>query len=238
MYLRLALLFPALFVAVIAYIAPLTSRAHDITTRVTWNREISRIVNARCASCHRPGGGAFSLLTYEEANAWTAAIKDSVLERRMPPWGAVKGFGEFRNDAALTQEEITLIALWVTGGAPEGNPDNLATRPTLPPIETLPTNRTTLDVTEGFTFAAPFTLDGFSVSTAPTTESARITVRFPDGRIEPLVWLYRSKPGQPPFLLRTPLQIPLGASLSGLAGAKLRLIATAQTDHRNDGKQR
>jgi hypothetical protein len=33
-----------------------TARAHDVTTRVTWNREISRIVYARCATCHRPGG--------------------------------------------------------------------------------------------------------------------------------------------------------------------------------------
>ena len=27
----------------------------------------------------------------------------------MPPWGAVKGFGEFRNDQGLTAEQLELI---------------------------------------------------------------------------------------------------------------------------------
>jgi hypothetical protein len=233
MVLRSALL----LAAQIACIAPLASHAHDITTRVTWNREISRIVNARCASCHRPGGEAFSLVTYEQANAWTAAIKDSVLERRMPPWGAVKGFGEFRNDEALTQEEITLIALWVTGGAPEGNPDNLAMLPTIPPRATVTDARESLDVAGEFTFARPFVLDGFVVTAPPQQESARITLRFPDGRIEPLVWLYRFKARRDPFLLRAPLPIPVGATLSGLAGARLRLIAATQAPDRNERKQ-
>src|ERR1700754_2318272 len=86
-------------------------RAHDpITTKLTWTREISRIFYARCASCHRSGGKAFSLLTYKEARPWAVAIAEEVMERRMPPWGAVKGFGEFRNDQSLTQEQIGLIA--------------------------------------------------------------------------------------------------------------------------------
>jgi len=41
---------------------------------------------------------SFSMLTYAEARPWAVAIKDEVLSRRMPPWGAVKGFGEFRDD--------------------------------------------------------------------------------------------------------------------------------------------
>jgi hypothetical protein len=204
---------------------PFTSLAHDITTRVTWNREISRIVQARCASCHRPGGEAFSLLAYEQANPWAAAIKETVLARRMPPWGAVKGFGEFRNDEALTQEEITLIALWVTGGAPEGNPDNLAIRPTIAPRTVLTQSRRQLIVGDDFIFAEPFFLDGFTVGEAPRTESAQITLRYPDGRIEPLVWLYQFKMRSEPFLLRTPIQIPAGARITGLAGAKLTLLA-------------
>jgi hypothetical protein len=27
----------------------------------------------------------------------------------MPPWGAVKGFGQFRNDQSFSQEQIELI---------------------------------------------------------------------------------------------------------------------------------
>ena len=55
-----------------------------------------------------PAVTRFSLMTYQEASPWATAIKESVLRRRMPPWGAVKGFGTFRNEQALSQEEIDL----------------------------------------------------------------------------------------------------------------------------------
>ena len=76
-------------------------RAHDVSsTPITWNREISRIFYDRCASCHRPNGTSFSLMTYPDVQPRAVAIRDAVLSRRMPPWGAVKGFGDFRNDHA------------------------------------------------------------------------------------------------------------------------------------------
>ena len=41
---------------------------HDvITTPITFSREISRLFYSHCVSCHRQGGTAFSLATYEEA---------------------------------------------------------------------------------------------------------------------------------------------------------------------------
>ncbi len=63
--------------------------AHDIiTTPVTWDREISRIFYSRCVSCHSEGGTAFPMTAYKETFPWRTAIKEEVLERRMPPWGA------------------------------------------------------------------------------------------------------------------------------------------------------
>jgi hypothetical protein len=56
-----------------------------ITTKLTWSKEVSRVVYKRCASCHRPEGKAFSLLTYEEARPWAASIQEQVLRRQMPP---------------------------------------------------------------------------------------------------------------------------------------------------------
>jgi len=73
--------------------------AHDpITTKITWDAEISRIVNRRCISCHA-AGSSVDLSTYELARPWAKAIRNQVLQRSMPPWGAVKGFGEFRRDS-------------------------------------------------------------------------------------------------------------------------------------------
>src|SRR4051812_28761112 len=98
--------------AVVLACATMSMEAHGFGTSITWNREMSRIVFDRCASCHREGGTSFSLMTYQDAQPRATAIKEAVLSRRMPPWGAVKGFGEFRNDSGLTQEQIELVAAW------------------------------------------------------------------------------------------------------------------------------
>jgi hypothetical protein len=90
--------------------------AHGIGSTPTWNREISPLVYDKCASCHRPGGTAFSLMTYSDAQPTGNEIKDAVLSRRMPPWGAVRGFGRFRNDQSLMQEQIELFSRSVDGG--------------------------------------------------------------------------------------------------------------------------
>jgi mono/diheme cytochrome c family protein len=80
----------ALILAAVALAASAHLRAHDVsTTPITWSREISRIFFDRCASCHRPGGSSFSLMTYPDVQPRAVAIRDAVLSRRMPPWGAV-----------------------------------------------------------------------------------------------------------------------------------------------------
>src|SRR5262249_35084134 len=40
--------------------------AHNVGNAITWNREISRIIYQRCASCHHDGGTAFSLMRYPD----------------------------------------------------------------------------------------------------------------------------------------------------------------------------
>ena len=94
--------------------------AHNpITTKVTWTREISAILERRCVSCHRAGGYAgFSLTTYDDARPWAVAMKEEVLAGSMPPWGAAPGVGHFANDRRLTRHEQELVAAWVDGGAP------------------------------------------------------------------------------------------------------------------------
>jgi mono/diheme cytochrome c family protein len=107
-----------------------TASAHEpITTRVRFNKELVRIFQRSCLGCHRPGGVAMSLATYEEARPWAKAIKEEILERRMPPWRAVKGYGEYSNAPRLTQREVDLIVNWVEGGAPKGDDKDLPAEP-------------------------------------------------------------------------------------------------------------
>ena len=203
------------------------AQGHDvITTKLTWNREISRIVYARCAACHRQGGTTFSLMSYEEARPWAKAIEEEVLERRMPPWGAVKGFGDFRNDEALTQEQIELIANWVDGGAPEGDPKDLPSQPKFPALSPITHRAGEIVVSGDFKVRRPLRLDGLWPKTAPDSASLQITAELPDGSVEPLLWLHGYKAQYShPFLLRTPLVLPPGAVLRGVPpGASVVLL--------------
>src|SRR4030095_11587777 len=104
--------------------------AHEpITTRVRFNKEVIRVLQRSCLGCHHPGGIAMSLATYEEARPWAKAIKEELLEKRMPPWHAVKGYGEFRNAPSLTQRDVDMIVNWVEGGAPKGDEKDLPATP-------------------------------------------------------------------------------------------------------------
>src|SRR6476646_994357 len=147
--------------ALIAVVTGSTAYTHDVTTHVTWNREISRIVFTRCATCHHLGGSAISLKNYAEANPWANAIKEQVLRREMPPWSSVKAFVSVRNDQSLIQGELDLFEKWVSGGAPEGNPDDLPTRPRVLLPSVVPPRAGELVASGAFTFPRPFTLDGF-----------------------------------------------------------------------------
>ncbi len=93
---------------------------------VTWSNQISRVFQRRCQTCHRPGEIApFSLLTYDEVQGWEAMIREVVELGRMPPWHADPQYGEFSNDARLTEEEKQQILAWVDNGAPQGDPNQL-----------------------------------------------------------------------------------------------------------------
>lgn len=198
--------------------------AHDvISTKITFAREISRVLYKRCTSCHREGGKApMALLTYEDARPWAKAIKEEVLERRMPPWGAVKGFGAFQEDQSLTQEEIALIADWVEGGAPEGEPKYLPPAPAAPPGPTRPKGRL-LTARNGLQLAAPATLLAIQPKARADVASVRVYADQPDGSSEPLVWLKGYRPRWPhTFTFRKPVKVA--------AGTRIRVEPEGQAD--------
>jgi len=192
--------------------------AHDIiTTKITFSKEVSRVIYKRCASCHREGGSSFSLLTYEEARPWAKAIKEEVLERRMPPWEAVKGFGEFKDDRGLTGEELEVISDWVEGGAPEGEPKFLPSPPK--PIAWLdaatPAGTWATIVSSNSKLENP----GMRVTALRAKElkkgaSVQVIAVRPDGTIEPLVWIYQYNPSfQRTYYFKAPITLPPGTEI-------------------------
>ncbi len=103
---------------------PRTGSAHEpVTTKVMFNKEVIRILERNCLACHAPGKikSDIPLTTYEEARPWAKAIKEEVLEKRMAPFQAVKGYGSFVHDYTLPQRDVELLVSWIEGGAPRGD---------------------------------------------------------------------------------------------------------------------
>lgn len=93
---------------------------------VTYAKQVSRLMQERCVGCHRAGQIApFTLTEYEDVVAWSDMMLEVIDQNRMPPWQANPKYGEFHNDARLTDEEKKLFRQWVAGGAPEGDPKDL-----------------------------------------------------------------------------------------------------------------
>lgn len=200
--------------------------AHDIiTTNLTFTRDISRILAAHCASCHA-AGASIPLTSYEEVRPWAVSIKDQVLSRAMPPWGAVKGFGNLSPDLGLSQEDIMIIAAWVIGGAPQGSTQLLANSKATPAVRPPAPLRDTLVVETRVQLSEPVDLAGIRPIAQSIVASSRLTARLPDGRIVPLVWLYRFDPKMPrTFVFRRPVRLPSGTVISSSAPLRYALEA-------------
>lgn len=194
-----------------------TIGAHDIiTTKITWSKEMSRLVYKRCATCHRDGGAAFSLMTYEAARPWAKAIKEETLERRMPPWQAVKGFGEFKDDRGLTEEELEVISDWVEGGAPEGDPKFMPQPPK--PVEWLdpvkPGGAAELNVAANAKIESPARVVAIRSKNLKKGDSVQVIAMRPDGTFAPLLWIYQFNPDfARTYYYKSPVNLPAGTQI-------------------------
>jgi len=204
---------------IVLLLACWSALAHEpITTNLTWNKEISRVLYRRCVSCHRPDGRAFSLLTYEEARPWAKGIRDEVLNRRMPPWDAVKGVGEFRDDASLSLAEMDLIVHWVEGGAPEGDASYLPARPAS-------VDEKRADPARGAETRGRSSLgSGRTLRGIRPAGAVEVSALLPDGSVRRLLWVrdFRAEWNRI-YWLRTPQRLPRGTQLS-VSGSAVELF--------------
>ncbi len=145
----------------------------------TFSKEVVRIFQENCQTCHRPGDvGPFSLLTYADAAPHAAAIKFATQSRQMPPWKPVSGCGDFLGERRLTAEQIETIARWADAGAPEGDRAQLP-----PPLDfssdwTLGTPDLTL--ANGEPYTPPATGDMYRCFTMPANQTSGRWVRAID----------------------------------------------------------
>jgi hypothetical protein len=199
-----------------------------ITTKLTWTRDIQRIFIKRCMSCHQAGGAApFALSSWKEARPWAVAIREEVAARRMPPVNTVKGFGDFRDDPALTQEEIQLIMDWANGGAPEGDPrlesDEL---PRLWKAGAAPEGERI--VVRGVAeVGRALSLLGLVTPGLSEGVEVQAVLERADGSLEPLAWIRNYRPGWArPLVFQVPVEAPAGSRIRmlGAAGAVVEVV--------------
>jgi hypothetical protein len=142
----------------------------------------------------------------------------------------VKGFGDFRNDQGLTQEQLDLIVSWVDGGVPEGEAKDLPKDPKI--VDGFASGAVKGQILAGADFKLPhaFRLDGVMPKSLPERGTFPIVAEYPDGSVEPLVWLddYKKDFGHP-FLFRKPLDLPAGTFIRGVPpGGSLALLPVTE----------
>lgn len=210
-----------------------TNSHEPVTTKIRFNKEIVRIFQDHCLACHQPGSNTKVFLhNYPAARPWAKAIKEEVLERRMPPSQAVKGFGQFEDDHGLTQHEVDQIVAWVDGGTPKGDDKDLPTNQ----VRTASKNpRTSVLTTIAIRATEEIGVDHHRIESSvriranaeaiairpllfPFAKSLEVTAYRPDGTNEVLVWAadYRYD-WQPTYYFKSAVPLPKGTRVKAVA---------------------
>jgi len=197
----------------------------------TFSRDVAPILYKNCVECHRPAAMApMSLLTYEDARPWARAIKQKVVARQMPPWGADPSIGTFANDISLKQADVDTIAAWVDGGAPEGSRAELPQPPQFADGWSIGTPDYVFRMQKPFTVPADGTVP-YVYITVPTRLKEDIWIKAvelkPTDRrvvhhiISTLVEGSGAAPDPEPKLARDPSRTEIGGGLGGLVPGRL-----------------
>ena len=197
----------------------------------TFAKDVAPILYKSCVECHRPNAMApMSLLTYEDARPWARAVKQKVVAREMPPWGADPTVGKYANDPSLKQSEIDTIVAWVDGGAQLGDPREMPVPPAFTDGWSIGKPDLIFKMRQPFTVPADGTVP-YTYVTIPTNLEEDIWIRGVELRptdrrvvhhiISTLVE-GNGKPADPtPRLTRDPSRKEIGGGLGGLVPGRL-----------------
>ena len=93
---------------------------------ISYTKTIAPLLQAKCVSCHEKGGIApFAMNSYEVVKGFAPMIRESVRERRMPPWFADPHVGAWANDMSLSADQAKTLVHWIEAGAPRGDGEDI-----------------------------------------------------------------------------------------------------------------
>ncbi|MEM7478303.1 MAG: redoxin domain-containing protein [Planctomycetota bacterium] len=194
------------------------------------------MLEQNCIECHRSGEiGPFAMDDYEEVVGWADTMMETIDDKRMPPWHADPGIGEFANARHMAAADKELLRDWIKAGCPSGD---LSKQPNVKSFDDgwafepkdifEMRNRPFAVPADGIVEYQYFVIDpGFTedkwVSTAQIIPGARdvvhhaiVYVRPPDGsRFQGIGWLSAYVPGQ------RAAELPPGRARLIPAGSKL-----------------
>lgn len=88
---------------------------------ISYTHDIAPIIQAKCTTCHQPGGvGPMTLNSYEQVKNFAPMIREAIRTQRMPPSAADAAIGHFKDDIRLNSEQKTTLVHWIEAGAQRG----------------------------------------------------------------------------------------------------------------------
>lgn len=95
-------------------------------SKVTYHRDIARIMQANCVECHHSGGvGPFALDSYDAIIEHAGMIRKQVERGAMPPWFAAALEGQthspWANDRSLSERDRADLLTWLGSDRPKGD---------------------------------------------------------------------------------------------------------------------
>jgi hypothetical protein len=89
--------------------------------QISYAKTIAPIVEAKCATCHQPGGiGPMGLTSYEQVKGFSPMIREVIRTHRMPPFEPDETVGQWKDDGRLSPDQMKTLVHWIDAGAPRG----------------------------------------------------------------------------------------------------------------------
>lgn len=92
---------------------------------ISYATAIAPIIQAKCASCHQPGGiGPMPLNNYEQIKGFSPMIREVIRTHRMPPYQLDETVGQWQEDGRLSPTQMKTLVHWIEAGSPRGAGDD------------------------------------------------------------------------------------------------------------------
>jgi peroxiredoxin len=88
---------------------------------ISYEKSIAPMLIDNCVTCHRQGGiGPWQMTSYQMVKGFSPMIREVIRTERMPPWHADPHYSVFRNNRALSADNMKTLVHWIEAGAPRG----------------------------------------------------------------------------------------------------------------------